>query len=85
MVVFVCMHCIVAHIRLHIDIKHSSRDWGGAHETPFFVEELLEVNSFWGRESQSSSGVLSLVGCPFARGWLYIYVHLGQQEFDSVV
>lgn len=78
-VVFACMHHIVAHIRLHTHIKHSGRDWGRAYETPFFAEELLEVNSFWGRENQSSLGVLSLVGCPFASGWLYIHVHMGQQ------
>lgn len=33
-VVFVCMHCIVAHVRLQTYIKHSGRDWGRAHETP---------------------------------------------------
>lgn len=46
----------------------------GVQEASLWLKELLSVDGTWERKSQFSSGIWSLIGCPFSTGWAYLYI-----------
>lgn len=48
---------------------------GRAHEVLPLSEELLAVDSCWGKGSHFSSEVQPLIGCSWFSGWLHAQVH----------
>lgn len=56
--------------------QHAIMDREEVHRVPHLNEELLADDGHWRRDSQFSSLVRSIVGCPCSSGWHLTPIHI---------